>query len=125
MLVADKDKVLSVDAVGFADIAAKLAMRADDVFWIASESKPITAAGLMMLVDDGKVQLDHPVENSDRQRQPMPTGGLLSTADAFARFCQMMLNKGVATCHLPLGGLGISWRAASSSSNSVTRAIRS
>jgi CubicO group peptidase (beta-lactamase class C family) len=61
-LVADKDKVLSVDAVGFADIAAKLAMRADALFWIASESKPITAAGLMMLVDDGKVQLDDPVE---------------------------------------------------------------
>jgi CubicO group peptidase (beta-lactamase class C family) len=61
-LVSDKDKVLSVDTVGFADIAAKLAIRADALFWIASESKPITAVGLMMLVDDGKVQLDDPVE---------------------------------------------------------------
>jgi CubicO group peptidase (beta-lactamase class C family) len=60
-LVADRDAVLSVDAVGFADIAAGRPMRADAVFWIASQSKPITATALMMLVDEGKVKLDDPV----------------------------------------------------------------
>ncbi len=43
-LVADKDKVLSLEAVGFADIAANKPMRTDSLFWIASQSKPITAA---------------------------------------------------------------------------------
>jgi CubicO group peptidase (beta-lactamase class C family) len=62
MLVADKDKVLSVDTVGFADVAAKEPMKPDSLFWIASQSKSITAAALMMLVDDGKVKLDDPVE---------------------------------------------------------------
>ena len=61
-LVADKDKVLSLEAVGFADIAANKPMRTDALFWIASQSKPITAAALMMLVDEGKVRLDEPVE---------------------------------------------------------------
>jgi CubicO group peptidase (beta-lactamase class C family) len=61
-LVADKDKVLSIDPVGYADIAAKTLMGIDTLFWIASQSKPITAAALMMLVDDGKVKLDDPVE---------------------------------------------------------------
>src|ERR1700684_3351576 len=61
-LVADKDKVLSVDAVGFADVAAKQPLKTDALFWIASQSKPITAVALMMLVDDGKVKLDDPVE---------------------------------------------------------------
>jgi CubicO group peptidase (beta-lactamase class C family) len=61
-LVADKDKVLSLDAVGFADIAAKKPMTTDALFWIASQSKPITAAAFMMLVDEGKVKLDDPVE---------------------------------------------------------------
>src|SRR5438552_3814019 len=60
-LVADKDKVLSLNAVGYADIAAKEPMRADTSFWIASQSKPITATALMMLVDEGKVNLDDPV----------------------------------------------------------------
>ncbi|WP_165229116.1 serine hydrolase domain-containing protein [Aquisphaera insulae] len=60
-LVADRQKVLSVDAVGFADIAGGRPMRADAIFWIASQSKPITATALMMLVDEGKVKLDDPV----------------------------------------------------------------
>src|ERR1017187_1299552 len=61
-LVADKDKVLSVEAVGFADIAAKNAMKTDAVFWIASQSKAMTATAAMMLVDEGKIALDDPVE---------------------------------------------------------------
>ncbi len=60
-LVADKDGVVSVDAVGWSDVAAKKAMPRDALFWIASQSKPITATALMMLVDEGKVKLDDPV----------------------------------------------------------------
>jgi CubicO group peptidase (beta-lactamase class C family) len=62
VLVADRHKILTVEAVGFADIAAKKPMKTDSLFWIASQSKPITAAALMMLVDEGKVKLDDPAE---------------------------------------------------------------
>ena len=61
-LVATKDKVLSVDTVGYMDVAAKTPMRADGVFWIASMTKPITGVAVMMLVDEGKISLDDPVE---------------------------------------------------------------
>ena len=61
VLVADKDRVLAVDAVGYADVAAKTPMTPDALFWIASQSKPITATALMILVDEGKVKLDDPV----------------------------------------------------------------
>lgn len=61
-IVADKDKVLDVSTVGWADIAAKKPMTKDALFWIASMSKPITATAFMMLVDEGKVSLDDPVE---------------------------------------------------------------
>jgi CubicO group peptidase (beta-lactamase class C family) len=61
-LVADKDKVLSLETVGFADIAANRPMTPDTLFWIASQSKPITATALMILVDEGKVNVDDPVE---------------------------------------------------------------
>lgn len=60
-LVADKDKVLALDAVGYSDISANKRMTTDCLFWIASQSKPITATALMMLVDEGKVALDDPV----------------------------------------------------------------
>ncbi len=62
LLVANSNQVLALEAVGWMDVAAKKPMRTDCLFWIASESKPITAAALMMLVDEGKVQLDDPVE---------------------------------------------------------------
>jgi CubicO group peptidase (beta-lactamase class C family) len=60
-LVADKDNVLSLNAVGYADLAAREPMRADTLFWIASQSKPITATALMLLVDEGKLSLDDSV----------------------------------------------------------------
>src|SRR5438067_1731807 len=62
VLVASPDRVLSAEAVGYADLASKTPMRTDHLFWIASMSKPITATALMMLVDEGKVRLDAPVE---------------------------------------------------------------
>jgi len=61
-LVADKDKVLSLETVGYADVAAAKPMRPDALFWIASQSKSMTATALMMLVDEGEVSLDEPVE---------------------------------------------------------------
>ncbi len=61
-LVASPEKTLSLEAVGWADVAAKKPMRTDAVFWIASQSKPITAAALMILVDERKVNADDPVE---------------------------------------------------------------
>jgi CubicO group peptidase (beta-lactamase class C family) len=61
-LVASPEAVLAVDTVGFADIAAGKPMRAGSLFWIASMSKPVTAVALMILVDEGKVNVDDPVE---------------------------------------------------------------
>jgi CubicO group peptidase (beta-lactamase class C family) len=61
-LVASQRQVLDVETVGYADIAARKPMRPDTIFWIASMSKPITTAAFMMLVDEGKVNVDDPVE---------------------------------------------------------------
>ena len=37
-------------------------MTPDTLFWIASESKPMTAVAVMMLVDEGKIALDDSIE---------------------------------------------------------------
>ena len=62
LLVATKDKVLTCEAIGFSDLNAKKAMATDQLFEIASMSKPIATTALMMLVDEGKVHVDDPVE---------------------------------------------------------------
>jgi CubicO group peptidase (beta-lactamase class C family) len=61
-LAATKDKVLGLEAVGYSDLATKKPMTTESFFWIASMTKPMTATAFMMLVDEGKVQLDDPVE---------------------------------------------------------------
>ncbi|MCX6911188.1 MAG: serine hydrolase [Verrucomicrobia bacterium] len=62
VLVADKEKVLDLEAVGYASLDAKTPMRTDCLFWIASMTKTFTAAALMMMVDEDKVNVSDPVE---------------------------------------------------------------
>ncbi|MGW5650039.1 serine hydrolase domain-containing protein [Streptomyces humi] len=60
-LVARGDDVEAV-AVGTTDVAGSAPMARDSIFRLASVTKPITAAAVLMLVDDGLVGLDDPVE---------------------------------------------------------------
>ena len=62
LLVATKDKVLHLSAIGTSELATGRKMKTNDLFWIASMSKPITAAGVALLVDEGKLAWDDPVE---------------------------------------------------------------
>ncbi|MCA1684764.1 MAG: beta-lactamase family protein [Planctomycetia bacterium] len=49
-------------AVGLRNIDLELPMHAGTLFRIASMTKPITAIGVMMLADEGKLSVDDPVE---------------------------------------------------------------
>ena len=62
VLIANRDRVIDREATGYADLASHEPMQSNDLFWIASMSKAMTAAALMMLVDEGKVSVDDPVE---------------------------------------------------------------
>ena len=53
--------ILSQNVLGYSDIENGREMQSDDLFWIASMTKPFTAAAVMILVDEGKVSLDDPV----------------------------------------------------------------
>ena len=61
-LVASDEGMLSLESVGYADVGTQKPMQTDNLFWIASMSKPMTGTALMMLVDEGKVNVDDPVE---------------------------------------------------------------
>ena len=61
-LVANKDRVLSIESVGFKDIESGDKMSNDVIFWIASQSKGMTATAVLILVDEGKISLNDPVE---------------------------------------------------------------
>jgi CubicO group peptidase (beta-lactamase class C family) len=59
--VVSKDRVLHLEASGWADVAAKRAMTPDALFWIASMTKPVTGAAVLMLQDEGKLSVTDPV----------------------------------------------------------------
>lgn len=62
VLVADHEQLLGLEAVGYADLETQRLMQTDDLFWVASMNKPITATAAMMLVDQGLLDVDVPVE---------------------------------------------------------------
>jgi CubicO group peptidase (beta-lactamase class C family) len=51
-----------VEALGNLSAEGKSPMRRDSIFRIASMSKPVTAAATMILIQDGKLQLNEPVD---------------------------------------------------------------
>ncbi|MEK6337048.1 MAG: serine hydrolase domain-containing protein [Acidobacteriota bacterium] len=61
-LIARRGKVVSLEAVGYQDLESKKPMRIDTIFDIRSVTKPITAIGIMVLMEEGKLALNEPVE---------------------------------------------------------------
>ena len=59
--IARGGKLAYLQATGFEDHDKKIPMRPDSIFRIGSMSKQITSVATMMLVDEGKLDLDAPV----------------------------------------------------------------
>jgi CubicO group peptidase (beta-lactamase class C family) len=62
-LVAHGSDIVEFDATGMADVEAGHAMQKDTIFQIMSMTKPVTAIGIMMLAEEGKLALRDPVED--------------------------------------------------------------
>lgn len=60
--IGSREGNVAVESAGQLNREQKLPMPHDAVFRIASMTKPITAIGIMMLADDGKLSVDDPVE---------------------------------------------------------------
>lgn len=71
--VVARDKVLHFETTGLADVAAKRPMAPDTVFWIASMTKPVTGAAILMLQDEGRLSV------ADRVSKYLPEFASLKT----------------------------------------------
>jgi len=60
--IGSREGIVAAEAIGSLNLEQKLTMPVDALFRIASMTKPITAMAIMMLVDDGKLSVDDPVE---------------------------------------------------------------
>jgi CubicO group peptidase (beta-lactamase class C family) len=61
LLIARHGKLAYLESVGNLDASTESPMTADAIFRIYSMSKPITTVAAMMLVEDGKLNLENPV----------------------------------------------------------------
>src|SRR5262245_15199448 len=59
--VVEKGKVILKRAYGMANLETESPVKTNSVFELASVTKPFTATAIMMLVEEGKIQLDNPV----------------------------------------------------------------
>jgi CubicO group peptidase (beta-lactamase class C family) len=62
-LVAHRSDVVEFHALGMSDIEAGRQMQKNTIFQIMSMTKPVTAIGIMMLAEEGKLALRDPIED--------------------------------------------------------------
>jgi CubicO group peptidase (beta-lactamase class C family) len=60
-VVVTRDRMLHLDAAGLANITENVPMNVNNIFWIASMTKPVTATAVLMLRDEGKLDIKDPV----------------------------------------------------------------
>ncbi|MBL7865990.1 MAG: beta-lactamase family protein [Cyclobacteriaceae bacterium] len=61
VMVLRNGKIVYHKAIGYSDVEKQTAMKKDDIFRIASQTKAITSLGVMMLFEEGKFLLDDPI----------------------------------------------------------------
>lgn len=61
-LVYRRGRIADLQAVGWQDKEQRIPMKRDTIFRLASMSKPITAVAALMLVEDGRIALEDPVD---------------------------------------------------------------
>lgn len=83
-MVYRKGQLAYVSARGYQDLTTRVPMRRDTIFAMASMTKPIGAVATMMLIEDGKLRLDEPVDRllpelANRRILVDPAGSLTNT----------------------------------------------
>ncbi len=114
-LVARHGVVASLEAVGYQDLETKTPMRNDTIFKIASMTKPVTAVGIMILLDKGRLALDDPVEKHlpefkgisvSERREGKEEHELRPPSRAITLYDLLTHTSGVVPGRIPLGQRG-------------------
>jgi len=63
VVTASPDKILAVDALGWADAEKQKPMAENTMFWMASMTKAVVGCCAAILIDEGKLDIDAPITN--------------------------------------------------------------
>ena len=73
--IAHDGNLAYLQAIGTQDRARQVPMKSDSIFWIASMTKPVTSVAAMMLVEEGKLDLNAPIGTYLPELKDMAVGG--------------------------------------------------
>lgn len=110
-VVTSKDGIVHCEATGSANPTKNEPMRADTMFWIASMTKPVTGVALLMLQDEGKLNVN------DQVAKYIPEFATLRTPSG------KLANLTIAQVMTHTSGLGEAPRDASSKARTLADLI--
>ncbi len=80
-LVARRGRLAYLEACGYRDREKRLAMTTDSIFRIASMTKPLVSASIMMLAEEGKLRLVNPISTYLPELKDLQVGVEVAGAD--------------------------------------------
>lgn len=63
-IIVKDGKIIQNKGYGYSDVASKKLMQPNSIFRIASQTKAIVSAGILVLFDEGKISLSDPFPNT-------------------------------------------------------------
>ncbi|MBL7978330.1 MAG: beta-lactamase family protein [Bacteroidetes Order II. Incertae sedis bacterium] len=111
LFVAREGKTVRYQAYGMADVAAKIPMREDTIFRIASMSKAVTTAAIMILNEEGKLDLGDPLHKFIPAFKDMKVAYPNPDKTAPHKFITKPANRSITLLQLltHTSGLGYGW----------------
>src|SRR3989449_397966 len=121
-IVANKDRILYHSAFGLMDVGKRKPMQKDSIFRMASMTKPVTSAAVLMLKEEGKLSLDDPVS---KYLPPFKDLELISTFDpADATYTTKKATKEVLIRHLLTNTSGLAYAFSNDTVNRLQQKTR-
>jgi CubicO group peptidase (beta-lactamase class C family) len=108
-MVVSRDRILYEGAFGKRDVARNVDMTADTIFRVASMTKPLTTAAILMLADEGRLMVDDPVSTYlPRFHAPQV---LVGVDESYGRLATRPATTVMTIRHLltHTSGIGYSW----------------
>jgi CubicO group peptidase (beta-lactamase class C family) len=120
-VIATKDGILYEGSFGLMDVGKQKPMQKETIFRIASMTKPVTSAAIMMLVEQGKLSLDDPVSKylpAFKDREVIAT---FNAADN--SYTTKKAGKGVLIRHLLSNTSGLAYPFSNDTANRLQRKL--
>jgi len=106
-VVAKGDRIVSMNCIGYRNTDTKETMNPNTLFWMAPQTKPVTGTAIMMLVEEGLLDLDEPITTYLPEMKKL----MLTESSDGNRRTERTVSKPITLRHLLSHTSGMEWVA--------------